>query len=145
MDAKLFIYVGLLLLKMLYKVAVNRLNLKVICIVSFSLMGLSLYSITLLQVTCRVDVEQLKNTDVNTSSGELSQKLLELLNLLNEAECADTFLLLYEAFCDKKLAPTYAPSASLNGVGTMDSLKGHLEPCPCVPRHQLSKSGVLII
>ena len=80
----------------------------------------------------REEADRSNDTDGSrkASTGELSQRLLELLDSMNDADCAEAFLLVYEKFCETELVglPTDASSASVKN-----------EPCPCVPRPRLSE------
>jgi len=73
---------------------------------------------------------------------ELNTTSIELMGLMNDADCAETFLQQYEKFCERKLVPPdYFDIRALSTNWTEDSelRQRFIRLCPCVPRHLLSK------
>lgn len=84
----------------------------------------------------------------STLPDELDAKLIGLMNVIRDTDCAEIFLLQYEKFCDKALVPAgvgYRSTAQMEQTGECNErhhsrhLRQMIQLCPCVPWRRLSK------
>ena len=85
---------------------------------------------------------------ISTLPDELDAKLIRLMNVIGDSDCAEIFLRQYEKFCEKALVPAgvgYRSTAKTTRSSESDERhRKHRRQlfrlCPCVPWQRLSKS-----